>query len=97
MTVLNAAKRKSMPKSEFAGPGKTFPENDPTHDRMAISGATRSFNAGNISKSEEEKIQGAARRKLGISPMHKGSGRKREPEEKKDKAPARSPMAWRGR
>lgn len=38
-----------------------------THQRLAIGGATRSYNAGNISKSEELRIQGAARAKLGES------------------------------
>jgi len=58
---LSSGKRKSMPKSSFAGPGKSFPVNDATHQRMAISGATRSYNAGNISKSEENKIKSKAR------------------------------------
>lgn len=69
MAVLTAAKRRAMPKKQFAGGGpkgsKGFPENDKTHDRMAISGATRSYNAGNISKSKEESIKASARRKLG--------------------------------
>jgi len=69
MTVLNKAKRENMPASEFAGGGpkgaKGFPMNDKTHDRLAISGATRSYNAGNISKSKEESIKAEARAKLG--------------------------------
>jgi len=65
MTKLTAADRKSMPKSEFAGPGKSFPIGDDTHARMAVSGATRSYNAGNISKSIEQKIKAKARAKLG--------------------------------
>ena len=64
MAVLNAADRSAMPKKDFAGPGKSFPISDPTHARMAISGATRSEHAGNISMSEEEKIKAAARAKL---------------------------------
>jgi len=58
---LTSGKRGSMPKSQFAGPGKSFPVNDKTHQRMAISGATRSYNAGNISKSTEERIKSKAR------------------------------------
>lgn len=69
MAVLTAAKRRAMPKKDFAGGGpkgsKGFPMNDPTHARMAISGATRSYNAGNISKSKEESIKSRARAKLG--------------------------------
>lgn len=63
---LTPAKRKEMPSRDFGQPSKKgFPMTDPTHDRLAISGATRSYNAGNISKSEEEKLKGEARRKLG--------------------------------
>lgn len=65
MSILNAAKRALMPKSEFALPGSEgFPLNDATHDRMAISGATRSEHAGNISESTADKIKGEARAKL---------------------------------
>ena len=66
MGKLTAAKRKGMPKKDFAGPDRSFPENDPSHDRAAISGATRAYNAGNISKGEEQRVQASARRKLGI-------------------------------
>lgn len=66
MAVLTSAQRKKMPGSEFGEPeSKGFPMNDKTHDRMAISGASRSYNAGNISKSTEERIQAEARKKLG--------------------------------
>jgi len=58
---LSAGKRRTMPKGQFAGPGKSFPVNDKTHQRLAISGATRSYNAGNISKSEEKRIKAKAR------------------------------------
>lgn len=64
MAVLNAAARRQMPKKEFAGPGKSFPVNDPTHARLAISGATRSENAGNISTSTANAIKAKARAKL---------------------------------
>lgn len=61
---LNAAKRKTMPASEFAGPNRSFPINDATHARLAIGGATRSMRAGNISESEAKSIKAQARRKL---------------------------------
>lgn len=61
---LTAAKRKAMPKSQFAGPGKSFPVNDATHARMAISGATRSKNAGNISAGTAAKVKAKARKVL---------------------------------
>ena len=74
---LTSADRKSMPKGDFAGPGRSFPVNDPTHQRMAISGATRSEHAGNISASEAAAIKAKARALLashGQSPLKKLMG-----------------------
>jgi len=65
MAKLSAGKRKSMPKSQFAGPNRSFPVNDPNHARLAISGATRSERAGNISPAMESKIKAKARGVLG--------------------------------
>jgi hypothetical protein len=65
MAVLSAADRKHMPAKDFGGPGRSFPMNDKNHDRMAISGATRSEHAGNISEAEADKIKSEARAKLG--------------------------------
>lgn len=64
MSKLTAAKRRAMPASQFAGPGKSFPVNDPTHQRLAISGATRAERAGHISHREAQHIQSVARAKL---------------------------------
>jgi hypothetical protein len=44
-----------------AGPNGSFPVGDAKHARLAIGGATRSYNAGNISKPEEEHIKKIAR------------------------------------
>jgi hypothetical protein len=56
-------------KGDFAGGGpkgaKGFPMNDKKHQRLAIGGATRSYNAGNISASKEASIKAEARAKLG--------------------------------
>lgn len=65
MAILSSSDRKQMPKSEFAGPGRSFPVNDKNHARAAISGATRSERAGNISASEEDAIKGKAHAKMG--------------------------------
>ncbi len=46
---------------------KGFPIGNKVHARLAIGGATRSFNAGNISASKEAEIKAAARAKLGTS------------------------------
>ncbi|MDE2104955.1 MAG: hypothetical protein KGL39_47395 [Patescibacteria group bacterium] len=70
VATLTAAKRDKMPKSEFGQPEKKgFPMNDKKHDRLAISGATRSEHAGNISEAEADKIKAEARHKL-----HEGDG-----------------------
>jgi hypothetical protein len=65
MVTLTAAKRRAMPKSEFAGAGHSFPIPDANHARLAISGATRSMHAGNISAATAAKIKAKARKKLG--------------------------------
>lgn len=64
MTVLNAAKRRAMPASEFAAGKGHYPINDPTHARLAISGASRAENVGNISASKAAMIKAKARAKL---------------------------------
>lgn len=68
---LTADKRKQMSPGQFAGPARSFPINDANHARLAISGATRSEHAGNISASEADSIKAKARRKLGMKLMGK--------------------------
>jgi hypothetical protein len=66
MAKLTAKARKALPKSTFALPNtQGYPLNNPSHDRAAISGASRAFNAGNISSSTKAMIQAKARKKLG--------------------------------
>jgi hypothetical protein len=74
MAKLKASARKALPKRDFAGPGRSFPIEDPTHAREAISGATRSERAGNISSSEESTIKAKARAKLKGGGEHPRSG-----------------------
>lgn len=64
MTNLTAKKRKAMPSGDFALGGHRFPINDPTHQRLAISGATRAERAGNIAPATEDAIKAKARAKL---------------------------------
>jgi hypothetical protein len=66
MAVLSAKSRKGMAQAKFGLSGKRFPMNDKVHDRMAISGATRSERAGNISPAQAAKVKSEARAKLGI-------------------------------
>ena len=65
MSKLTSKQRGRMPKSEFLGPGRTFPGNDKGHLRAAISGASRAEHAGNISASTAARIKAKARNKLG--------------------------------
>lgn len=61
------AKSKLKPssvKGQKAGPNGSFPVGDKKHARLAIGGATRSYNAGNISKATEQRIKAKARAKL---------------------------------
>lgn len=67
MAKLDAAERKAMPASEFAGPGKSFPVNDASHARAALSGVTRAEHAGHISTAEGDKIAAKAHAKLAHS------------------------------
>lgn len=65
MGKLTARDRSKMPSSQFGMPkSKGFPIQDPTHQRMAISGATRSEHAGNISAGTADRIKAEARKKL---------------------------------
>jgi outer membrane lipoprotein SlyB len=75
MAILKTASRKALPKKDFAGPGRSFPIEDATHAREAISGATRSERAGNISASEEGAIKSRARAKLGGATDGLGRGK----------------------
>lgn len=64
MAKLTAKQKRSVPKQQ-KGTANGFPMPDKSHARAAISGATRSRKAGNISKSTEAKVKAKARRKLG--------------------------------
>lgn len=67
MAKLTTTQRKRLPKSEFAGPGRSYPVNDKEHARKAIQLSARGVKAGNISESTREKIVSKAKRMLGES------------------------------
>jgi len=52
-------------RSVTAGPNGSFPVGTAKNARLAVSGAARSYNAGNISKATEKTIQSKARAQLG--------------------------------
>lgn len=64
MAKLTAGKRNKLPKSEFAGPGRSFPVNDANHARLAKSAASRKVNSGTMSTGEEAKIDAKANKVL---------------------------------
>lgn len=65
MAKLSTAQRKSMPKSEFAGPGKSYPVPDKSHAANAKARATQQVKAGNLSPSAAAKIDAKANKVMG--------------------------------
>jgi hypothetical protein len=68
MAKLNAAKRNALPKSDFAGPDRSYPVPDASHARNAKARASQAVNAGRMSKSQEAKIDAKADRVMGKKP-----------------------------
>ena len=65
MAELTTKKRKSLPKSSFAGPDRSYPVNDRAHAANAKARAQQQYNKGAMSKSELQKIDAKANKKLG--------------------------------
>lgn len=65
MSKLTTKARKALPKSDFAGPDRSYPVNDKSHARNAKARASQAVNAGRMSKSQEAKIDRKADRVLG--------------------------------
>jgi hypothetical protein len=65
MAKLTTKARKALPKSEFAGPDRSYPVPDKSHARNAKARASQAVNAGRMSKSTEAKIDAKADRVLG--------------------------------
>jgi len=65
MAKLTDKARKVLPKSEFAGPDRSYPVNDKSHARNAKARASQAVSAGRMSKSTEAKINAKADRVLG--------------------------------
>ena len=65
MTVLNAAARKALPASDFAGPGRSYPVNDRAHAANAKARAKQQLDAGRIDRAEYDRIVAKANRVLG--------------------------------
>jgi hypothetical protein len=64
MAKLTAKTRNSLPKSEFAGPDRSYPINDKAHAKNAKSRASEMENKGVLSKSGEARIDAKANKVL---------------------------------
>jgi hypothetical protein len=70
MAKLTSAERNKLPASDFAGPDRSFPIEDESHARNALSRA-----AQNASPEEQSKIRAKVHRKFpGIGGRYKGVG-----------------------
>lgn len=67
MAKLTTAKRKKIPKGEFAGPDRSYPVEDKSHAANAKARASEMEHKGKLSKSAESKIDAKANKILGKS------------------------------
>lgn len=65
MAKLTTKARKKLPKSDFAGPDRSYPVNDKAHAANAKARASQMVNSGKLSKSAEKKIDAKANKVLG--------------------------------
>lgn len=64
MATLTTKARKKLPKSDFAGPDRSYPVNDRAHAANAKARASQQYDKGNLSKSAKEKIDAKANKVL---------------------------------
>jgi hypothetical protein len=76
MAKLSAKQRKALPKSKFAGPGRSYPVPDKSHAANAKARASQARAAGRISAGQEASIDAKANKVL-------GRGGKKKPAPKK--------------
>lgn len=65
MAKLSAKQRKKLPKSEFAGPAKSYPVPDKAHAANAKARAAQQVKKGNLSPAAAARIDAKANRVLG--------------------------------
>lgn len=65
MAKLTTKARKALPKTEFAGPDRSYPVPDKSHAGNAKARATQAVKAGRMSASTEAKIDAKANKVLG--------------------------------
>lgn len=64
MAKLTAKARAKLPAKTFAGPGRSFPLSDRSHDLAAIIDVGRALKAGHITQAEASHIRAEAKKKL---------------------------------
>jgi len=64
MATLTTKQRKALPKSEFAGAGRSYPIPDKSHAANAKARATQAVKAGRMSESTKQKIVAKANKVL---------------------------------
>lgn len=64
MAKLTTKSRNALPKSDFAGPGRSFPVPDKAHAANAKARASQEVAKGNLSKSAAAKIDSKANKVL---------------------------------
>lgn len=64
MGTLDAKQRKDLSKSQFAGPGRTYPIPDKAHAANAKARAEQQYKAGKLSVSQKDHIDAAANKVL---------------------------------
>ncbi len=67
MAKLTTKARKALPKSDFAGPGRSYPVQDRAHAANAKARASQQAAKGNLSASAKAKIDAKANKVLGKS------------------------------
>jgi len=72
MAKLTTKARKALPKSDFAGPGRSYPIPDKSHAANAKARATQMVAKGKLSKSAEKTIDAKANKVLGKKKPAKG-------------------------
>lgn len=73
MSTLTTKKRNALPKSQFAGPGRSYPVDTRARAVAAKGRATQAVEAGRMSPAQASKIKTAANKKLGKpTPVRRG-------------------------
>lgn len=65
MARLSSRQRRKLPRSDFAGPGRSYPIPDRGHAKAALARASHAVKTGRLSRGQYQKIVRAADRKLG--------------------------------